>query len=41
VPLAPQKKDIFLELFGVAWMPHYLLKVGEETQEIPAFKREV
>ena len=40
VPLAPQKKDIYLELFGVAWMPYYLLKVGGEMQEAPAFKRE-
>ncbi len=37
VPLVPQKKDIFLELYGVAWLPHYLVKVGEEMQEIPAF----
>jgi len=40
VPLVPQKKDIFLELFGVAWMPFYLLKVGAEVQEVAAFSRE-
>ena len=40
VPLVPQKKDIFLELFGVAWMPFYLLKVAAEVQEVAAFSRE-
>jgi hypothetical protein len=39
VPLAPQKKDIFMELFGVVWLPFYLLKVGGDEQEIPAFTR--
>ena len=39
VPLVPQKKDIFVELFGVAWLPHYLVKVGEEMQEIEAFSK--
>ena len=38
LPLALQKKDIFLELYGVAWLPYYQLKVGEELQEAPAFK---
>jgi hypothetical protein len=37
-PLAPQKKDIYLELFGVAWMPYYVLRVGGELQEAAAFK---
>jgi len=39
VPLVPQKKDIFVELFGVAWLPHYLVRVGEEMQEIEAFSK--
>jgi hypothetical protein len=39
-PLVPQKKDIFLELFGVAWMPYYLLKMGAEVQEVAAFSHE-
>jgi hypothetical protein len=37
VPLVPQKKDIFLDLFGVAWLPYYQLKVGTDLQELPAF----
>ena len=40
VPLALQKKDVYLELFGVAWMPFYLLEVSGERQEIPAFRRD-
>lgn len=39
VPLAPQKKDIFLELFGLAWLPYYSLKINGQSQETPAFRR--
>jgi len=37
VPLALMKKDIYLELFGVAWLPHYLLKIGDHYQDTPAY----
>ncbi len=37
IPLVPQKKDIFLELFGIAWLPYYLVKVDEQMQEVEAF----
>jgi hypothetical protein len=39
IPLAPTKSDIFSDVFGVTWMPYYLVKVGGQTQEIPAFKK--
>ncbi len=37
IPIAAQKKDILLDFFGVAWMPYYLVKIGEELVELPGF----
>ncbi|MGB9586523.1 MAG: hypothetical protein ACPL7A_03770, partial [Anaerolineales bacterium] len=38
VPIIAQKKDVLLELFGVAWMPFYLVRWNDREQEVPAFK---
>jgi len=38
IPQAAQKKDVFMRWFGVVWMPYYLVKVGAEVREAPAFK---
>jgi len=38
IPLTPTKSDIFTDVFGVAWLPYYLVKTGGQIQEIPAFK---
>jgi hypothetical protein len=38
VPIAAMKKDIYPELFGVAWLPYYLLKVDGKMVEAPAFE---
>jgi hypothetical protein len=35
--LAPLKKDVLLELFGVAWFPHHLIEIGAEVVEVPGF----
>ena len=40
VTVAPKKTDIFVNLFGVAWVPYYLVKTGAETIELPAFGEE-
>jgi hypothetical protein len=40
VTVTPKKSDIFIELFGVAWMPHYLVKSGGGIVELPAFGQE-
>jgi hypothetical protein len=32
--ITPYKKNIHLELFGVAWIPHWRLAVGRETFEV-------
>lgn len=38
IPLAILRKDIFLTMFGVAWLPHYLVRVGGEVQEFAAYQ---
>ena len=40
VPLNPYKKDIFVEMFGVAWAPYYQIMDGSRVREVPAFERE-
>jgi hypothetical protein len=37
VTIAPKKTDVLVKLFGVAWMPYYVIKSGTETFELPAF----
>jgi len=37
IPLSPLKKDVLLDFFGVAWMPFYLARAGEETFELAGF----
>ncbi|HEX7557295.1 MAG TPA: hypothetical protein VF338_11765, partial [Leptolinea sp.] len=39
VSVAPAKKDIYTELFGIAWLPYYTVKAGLEDRLILAFKR--
>ena len=40
VTVNPKKTDVFLNLFGVAWMPYYVVDTGGETVEVPAFGAE-
>ncbi len=37
VPITPKKGDIRVGLFGVAWLPHYLVQSGGRVVEIPAY----
>ena len=37
IPITPYKKDVLLDLFGVAWMPYHVVKVGEEVEELPGY----
>ena len=37
MPFTPNKKDVLVDLFGVAWMPYYLARVGDEVVELPGF----
>jgi hypothetical protein len=40
VTIAPKKTDVFVKLFGVAWMPYYVIEAGTEIIELPAFGSE-
>jgi hypothetical protein len=40
VTIAPKKTDVLVNIFGVAWLPHYVIKSGTETFELPAFGEE-
>ena len=37
IPVTPYKKDILVDLFGVAWMPFHILQVEDEVLELPGF----
>jgi ribosome-associated translation inhibitor RaiA len=37
IPIAPKKADIFLPVFGIGWMPYYLVRRGETISQIPAW----
>ena len=37
VAVTPKKTDVFMDLFGVAWSPYYIVRSGSEMIEIPAF----
>jgi hypothetical protein len=38
IPLNPARKDLFQDMFGVAWLPYYLIRLENKLQEIPAYK---
>ncbi|HJR79300.1 MAG TPA: DUF87 domain-containing protein [Anaerolineales bacterium] len=40
VTITPKKTDVFVNVFGVAWMPHYIVQTGTEAIELPAFGAE-
>jgi hypothetical protein len=37
IQVTPAKKDVLLDLFGVAWMPYHLVQIGAEVVEMPGF----
>jgi hypothetical protein len=40
IPVRPYKKDVLLEMFGVAWLPHYVVVQDGELVELPGYKIE-
>jgi hypothetical protein len=38
IAVTPYKKDIHVDLFGIAWQPWHLLQVGDKVVEIPGFE---
>jgi hypothetical protein len=39
ITVHPYKKDILVDLFGVAWMPYHALEAGGQRFELPGFGR--
>ena len=37
VNVTPKKTDIYVNVFGVAWVPYYVVQAGDQTTELPAF----
>ena len=37
VDVTPKKTDIYVNLFGVAWLPYYFVQFDSQTVELPAF----
>jgi hypothetical protein len=37
IPVNPYKKDILVEIFGVAWMPYHLVEAEGKMIELPGF----
>jgi hypothetical protein len=40
VTVTPKKTDVFINLFGVAWVPYYRIRTDAETVELSAFGEE-
>lgn len=40
IEVRPKKTDVFVNLFGVAWKPYYIVQAAGETFELPAFGAE-
>ncbi len=38
--VSPYKKNIFVEVFGVVWLPYYAFETGEGWETVPAFEWE-
>jgi hypothetical protein len=41
IKVPPFKKDILIDLFGVAWMPYYVVDSGGRKIELKAFKTDL
>ena len=41
IPISPYKKDIFMDIFGIAWLPYYIVKDGDQSFEVVAFNAEM
>jgi hypothetical protein len=40
IPIVALKKDVLLDLFGVAWVPYNVVKIGPELVELAGFSPE-
>jgi hypothetical protein len=37
IQVTPYKKDILVELFGVAWFPYYVVKIDGQIMELQGY----
>jgi len=37
ITITPKKTDVYVHMFGIAWLPHYLVDAGGEQIELPAY----
>ena len=37
IRITPYKKDILIEIFGIAWMPYHLVEVDKKIIELPGY----
>jgi hypothetical protein len=37
-PVTPYKKNIFIELFGLVWLPYYTYQQDKTWETVPAFE---
>jgi hypothetical protein len=37
ITITPMKKDVLVDLFGVAWFPYYLVQAANEVFELPGY----
>lgn len=38
IPVAAARKDVLLDLFGVAWQPYHLAEIGGQIVELPGYR---
>jgi hypothetical protein len=38
ITVSPFKKDILVDLFGVAWRPNYVIEINDSPEEVPGFE---
>jgi DNA repair exonuclease SbcCD ATPase subunit len=37
ISVSPYKKDVLVDLFGVAWLPYHVVQVGDQVLELPGY----
>lgn len=38
IPVTPYKKDVMIDLFGLAWQPYFMVKSKQELSKLPGFQ---
>jgi len=39
VPVTPYRKDVYVDFYGIAWLPYYVISADGQSREIPAFQQ--